>query len=114
MNAPRKNHAARKPLFVGVSLLLLVGMLFTTGCGYGKVSDRSYKVATALYGACLSKSEARLEKISQLIVQDETTEEPIPSHELVWLESIVEQAQEGNWESAAQSCKRMMKDQVEY
>ena len=101
-------------LAIGLLVIVTIGIYLSTGRGYGKVSDRSYKVATALYGACLSKNEARLEKISQLIVDDEGTEEPIPSHERVWLETIVEQAQDGNWESAAKSSKRMMEDQVEY
>ena len=99
---------------IGLMVMVVIGIYLTTGRGYGKVTDRSYKVATALYGACLSKSDARLEKISLLIIDDESTEEPIPSHERAWLTAIVEQAQDGKWESAAKSSKRMMEDQVEY
>ncbi len=114
MKRPKPESSAGKWILLAVGLLVIVGIYLISGRGYGKVSERSYKVATALYGACLSKSEARLEAISQLIVDDKDTEEPIPSHELAWLTSIVEQAQDGNWESAARSSKRMMEDQVEY
>jgi len=101
-------------LAIGLLVMVTIGIYLSVGRGYGKVSDRSYKVATALYGACLSKNEARLEAVSKLIVDDEGADESIPSHEREWLTSIVEQAQDGNWESAAKSSKRMMEDQVEY
>jgi len=114
MNKSQQNSSTGKWILLAVGLLVIVGIYLSTGRGYGKVTDRSYKVATALYGACLSKSEERLEKVSLLIVDDEGVDEPIPSHERAWLEAIVEQAQDGNWESAAKSSKRMMEDQVEY
>lgn len=114
MNQYENQNSPRVWIFLAIVALVAVAIYLSLGRGYGKVSPRSYKVATALYGACLSKSEARLEKISQLIVDDEATDEPIPDHEATWLTSIVEQAKNGDWESAAQSSKRMMEDQVEY
>lgn len=114
MKNSNANNSAGKWIVLAIGLLVIIGIYLSSGRGYGKVSDRSYKVATALYSACLSKSEARLEKVSQLIGDDKGTDEPIPSHERVWLTSIVEQAQDGDWASAAQASKRMMEDQVEY
>ena len=114
MKDSKVNNSVGKWILLAIGLLVIVGIYLSSGRGYGKVSDRSYKVATALYSACLSKSEARLEKVSQLIVDDEDTDQPIPSHERAWLTSIVEQAQGGDWAAAAQSSKRMMEDQVEY
>jgi hypothetical protein len=108
-----QNSSVVKWIVLAVALLVVVAIFFSMGRGYGKVSDRSYKYATALYSACLSESGERLEKISELIEKD-TIEELIPSHELKWLTAIVEQAQNGDWKSAAQSSKRMMEDQVEY
>lgn len=100
-------------IVLAVALSVVVGVYFSMGRGYGKVSDRSYKYATALYSVCLSKSGERLEKVSALIEKD-TVDELIPSHEHGWLASIVGRAQDGDWESAAKSSKRMMEDQVEY
>jgi len=101
MKDSKENRSALKWILLAIVLLVGIGIYLSTGRGYGKVSDRSYKVATALYSACLSKSEARLEAVSKLIVDDESGEQPIPSHEREWLTSIIEQAQDGNWESAA-------------
>ena len=114
MKNTQEKSSIGKWILAAIALLVIVGIYLSSGRGYGKVTDRSYKVATALYGACLSKSEERLEKVSLLIVDDEGVDAPIPSHERAWLTSIVEQAQNGDWESAAQSSKRMMEDQVEY
>ena len=115
MKDSKASSSTGKWILLATGLLVVtVGIYLSSGRGYGKVSDRSYKVATALYGACLSKNEARLEKIGELIVDEEGVDEPIPSHERAWLTSIVERAQEGDWASAAQSSKRMMEDQVEY
>ena len=106
-----------KWILLAVGLLIIIAAIYLSSTrGYGKVSDRSYKIATALYGACLSKSEARLETIGQLIsdASEDSSDEPIPNRERAWLNSILQQAQDGDWESAAESCKRMMEDQVEY
>ena len=114
MKDSKANNSAGKWIVLAIGLLVVIGIYLSSGRGYGKVSDRAYKVATALYSACLCKSEARLEKVSQLIANDESIDQPIPSHERAWLASIVEQAQEGDWAAAAQSSRRMMEDQVEY
>ena len=84
--------------------------------GYGKVSPRAYEVSTALYGACLAKSDARLESIEGLLDEGAETEDAstVSEDERRWLESMIRTARDGDWESAAKSARRMMEDQVEY
>ncbi len=91
--------------------LAVVAMGFFFNRGYGKVSPRTYECATALYGACLAKSEERIAKVEALF--DEPDTEEIPSTERVWLERIIEQAKRGEWKKASAAARRMMEDQVE-
>ena len=114
MKNSQQSGSLSKWIFVAIGVLVIIGIYLGSNRGYGKVSDRSYKVATALYGVCLSQNEERLEKVSLLLVDTADGEDSIPSHERAWLTSIVQTARNGNWESAAKASKRMMEDQVVY
>ena len=100
---------------LGVMLIGTVIMVWTSQ-GYGKVSPRAYEVSTALYGACLAKSDARLESIENLLDEDADREDTpgVSENERRWLESMIRTARDGDWKSAANSARRMMEDQVEY
>jgi hypothetical protein len=119
--------------------LLLVSCGFLIGCGgYGKVSPGAYQSATALFSACKAKTNDRLDKVEAFIQQQPVLSEadladsatnvdhkqktgaplpadlPITATEKSWLQQIIADARQGNWESAAKSCRRIMEDQVEY
>lgn len=96
------------------NVLILIACLFcvTLGCtGYGKVSDRTYELAKALYSICNAKDEQRLAKIRTMI-SDEKSGVAMTSREIDWLEDIVEQAAAGKWESAAAKARQLMEDQA--
>lgn len=97
-------------------ILIGAAIMFCSSQGYGKVSPRAYEVSTALYGACLAKSDARLESIEGLLDEDAEAEDAstVSEDERRWLESMIRTARDGDWESAAKSARRMMEDQVEY
>ena len=105
--------------------MLLAGLaiaVLTFGCiylwssrGYGKVSPHAYKVTTALYNACLTRSDARLDKVEKVLAQGPSTDvERLSAAEQRWLETIIRQARRGNWESATKSARRLLEDQVEF
>lgn len=100
-------------LAVVAALLLGVAITFLTDRGYGKVSPDAYEVSKALYGACLAKSDARLDAVEALFDDDSDQAVELNDKERRWLESMIATAKEGNWESAATSARRMMEDQVE-
>ena len=96
-----------------IVVVIVVALTFFLDRGYGKVSREAYQVATALYGACLSKSAPRIEKIQELLHDGglEFDATSISPQEKRWLQDVVQQAQESQWASAAAAAKRMMVDQ---
>ncbi len=102
------------------TLLILIAVTLTAATvyffcsqGYGKVSRRTYDMATAIYGACLAKSEIRVDKIQRLLSDDDTDSPEISPRERKWIDNIIRKAKNGNWESAAKAAKQIMEDQVE-
>lgn len=96
------------------TVLILITCLFctTSGCtGYGKVSDRTYELAKALYSICNAKDEQRLVKIRTMI-SDEKPGVAMTAREIDWLENIVEQAEAGQWDSASAKARQLMEDQA--
>ncbi len=101
-----------------LSLFIAVGIFWATR-GYGKISPNGYDYATALYGACLAKSEPRIARVAIMLEQEQSkpTGDPIDrisQRERGWLEGIVQLARQDQWERAAKMARRMMEDQVEY
>ncbi len=80
--------------------------------GYGKVGDKTYQFATAIYGACLAKSQTRIETIEQLLQADRDGDDPISEVEEGWLKEIIDLAKNDQWDSGAAKAKMMMNDQV--
>lgn len=100
-------------IFTRLVVVLVVGTtLLLAGCGgYGKVSDTAYEVATAVYSACLAESEARIDRVEDLL-DDEAFVEQMSDEEVQWLRSIIAKARDGKWQAAAKKARRMMEDQV--
>lgn len=117
-----------------VALVAIIALVVFLNRGYGTVSYPAYKIATALYGACLAKSEPRIDAIQLLLSESEdqgdrqdqsdqrdVTDPDIGSNglefdkisqqERTWLQSIIDAAKSADWNTAATEAKRLMEDQ---
>lgn len=95
-------------------LVLAVASLgYVAGCGYPKVSERSYDIAQALYSICNREQSDKLDAVAVLI-ESSATEGAISSDESRWLTAVVDQARAGEWESAAIETRQILEDQVEW
>lgn len=114
-------------LAIGFSVLLIVvvATVWWLNRGYGPVSERTYELSKAIYGACLAKSEARLGKIEVLLREEVDVapnvddgsishEAAVPANERKWMQGIIQLAREGHWETAAKKSRRIMLDQVHF
>ena len=89
-----------------------VAVLVWLNQGYGEVSPQTYQYSKALYSACQAKNESHLQKIQEML--QSSPEDALSDTERGWLEAILSQALEGQWEGAARKARRMMEDQVKY
>lgn len=92
--------------------LLVLTLLPLNGCGYPEVTPKTYELSKALYSVCNQKSEERLEAVQKLI-QSSLEQNEINESEADWLNGIIAQAQEGNWETATQEVRQLMEDQID-
>lgn len=91
--------------------LLTAVALQLNACGYPEVSPKTYEISKALYSICNQKSKERLETVTKLI-QSSLESQEITESEANWLNEIVAQAHEGEWESATLEARQLMEDQV--
>lgn len=113
------NSGGKTILGVVIAVVIVgVSIFYFADRGYGKVSSGTYDVASALYAACLAKSDERLNRIELLLNggdEDSPGEKPeLTEKEAEWLSRIIRTARGGKWEKAARSARRIMEDQVEY
>tara|TARA_R110002111_G_C6007511_1_gene374225 strand:- start:366 stop:635 length:270 start_codon:yes stop_codon:yes gene_type:complete len=87
-------------------------MIPLSGCGYPEVSPRTYEISKALYSVCNQKSQERLEIVTKLI-QSSLENKEISASEADWLNGIIAQAREGDWQSASKEVRQMMEDQID-
>ncbi len=116
---------------IGITIFLLLNR------GYGQISPGAYKIAGALYSVCLVKSEARLDAIERLLIDQPAGSSQNDSRnagvqaappdvssgpgdfsdltpkERKWLNSIVRLARNEKWDSAVAQLRRMLEDQVQ-
>lgn len=115
MNASQHKTSASRILLAIVGLVIIVSLFAYFNRGYGKVSDSTYRAATAIYGACLAKNDARIDAVQTLI--DSGSEEfdtsQITTEERKWLQSMIREAKSGEWDSAANAAKQLMEAQNE-
>lgn len=90
--------------------LLLAGLLL--GCGYGAVSERTYEVAQSLYNISNRRQADKLPQMRKLI-EESLEQRLLSAREADWLNEIVEDANQGNWDVAERKSRRMMQDQVQ-
>jgi len=94
-----------------LSFALLIILVFQYGCGYPEVSPKTYEISKALYSVCNQKSTERLETV-QTLIQSSLEKQEITDREADWLNGIIGQAQEGDWDRALQESRRIMEDQA--
>lgn len=99
-----------KSLVIIVVGLAIAGYIFYP-TGYGAISDDAYDLALASYGACLAKSEQRIQQI-QIILDDPESLENLTAQEHRWFRDLISKTRSNQWNRAATIAKRMMKDQV--
>lgn len=93
-------------------VLLVLTLLPLNGCGYPEVSPKTYELSKTLYSVCNQKSEERLEAVQKLI-QSALGQNEINEREADWLNGIIAQAQDGNWDTATKEVRQMMEDQID-
>lgn len=95
-----------------VFTVLLAAAIYFTNRGYGEVNAKTYDYAKALYSICNRRAEPGLDKIESMIARSVDAGE-ISATEAEWLNDIIAQARQGEWEVAAKNSRRMLADQVE-
>ena len=94
-----------------ICFLLFATFVFTSGCGYGKVSPTTYELAKSLYNVSNRKLSDKLDIVEERIETAETSKE-ISAREAKWLRGIANLAEQEQWNKAMKSARRMMEDQV--
>ena len=92
-------------------IFLLAGLICIAGCGYGKVSPTTYELAKALYNISNRKVSEKLVVAKQQIESAKEKNE-ITDQEAKWLKAILHRAEQGQWDKAMKSARRIMEDQV--
>ena len=87
-------------------------LLLLTGCGgYGDVSYTTYRYAQALYSITNRRAAEKLDQVTTQIDSARSSGQ-LSKREARWLEEIIADAREGNWQHANLACRTMMEDQV--
>ena len=103
-----------KPFLGALLLCLCVCQCALIGCSdYQGISPTAYQYAKALYGVTNRKRSEKLNEVNNLITSSEQ-EGTITSEEADWLLGVIDDARQGNWETAQQTARKMMRDQVQY
>lgn len=95
-------------IILAISCLILLNCV---GCGYPEVSPKTYEISKTLYSVCSLKQEQNLTRVADVISQACDAQE-VSASECAWLMDIVEQAQNGQWESATSEVRRILEDQT--
>jgi len=102
----------KRIVLLGIAILV-IAVVSLKGCGsYSEVNRLTYEHAKALYAACNSKKDDRLEKCSAMIAEAESAQE-ISGKEAGYLREIVSVAQDGQWEDAQAMARQLMTDQAD-
>jgi hypothetical protein len=91
-----------------VVLLIIFGVVAWLKSGYSRISDQGYDYALALVSACSRQDESRVQQIAQ-----EITESELPDYDRRVILAIAQQALEGDWQSAANLSRQLLKAQVQ-
>jgi hypothetical protein len=89
-----------------------LAFVFVAGCGSNPtLSQPAYQQAMALFNAVSRKDQAALSKLRDLITQASSDAE-ISTAEANLLLAVIENAQQGNWDSATARMRKLMERQA--
>lgn len=92
------------------SILLLIALI---GCSdYQGISPTAYQYAKALYNVTNRKRSDKLDEVNDLITSSKR-EGTITAQEADWLLGVIDNARDGDWETAQKTARQMMHDQVQ-
>lgn len=96
-----------------ISILVVgLGVSWWWNRDYGEISPRAYDYAMALFSACNQKKVDKVNEIGVLIEQD-AQKGQLASRETRWLQAIITQASNGNWDRANREIRSIMEDQIQ-
>lgn len=96
-----------------LSVLVVLASLPAAGCGGpGEVSPTAYEYSKSLYAITNRKAEMLLTGVSEQIASDLEANK-LSAAEAEMLNTIIEQADDGDWEDANRECRAVMEAQVE-
>ena len=98
-------------MFTDKRLIVFAVFLLAVGCGYREIGPTGYEFAKALYSVCNQKSADRLDTISAQVVAA-SEDEQLNRYEARTLHAIIDDAQQGEWETAQRATRALMKAQV--
>ncbi|MDG2409985.1 MAG: hypothetical protein P8M53_13330 [Pirellulales bacterium] len=88
-------------------------LCLSVGCSdYQGISPTAYQYAKALYNVTNRKRSEKLDQVSDLIAVSRQDGQ-ITEQEVEWLERIIEDARDGDWQTAQKTARQMMSDQVQ-
>ena len=86
--------------------------MLVVGCGGpGPVGPRAFEHAQALYSVSNLQADDRVEMMAEKIDAD-LASGALTDHEANWLRGVVDDARDGDWKSAMQTARSIMKDQA--
>ncbi len=91
---------------------LLLAVSLCLGCGgYPEISPAAYQYAKALYSVANRQRSEKLDAVSHQISESQR-DGKITEREAEWLRRIIDDARQGEWQTAQQVARQMMDDQV--
>lgn len=91
--------------------LLLAGLIFVAGCGYPRISPAAVELTKVIDTVCNLRSAAQIEPARGLVLE-RYQEGAVSEEERRLLETILNVAEKGQWESAAARCRRLLEAQT--
>lgn len=91
--------------------LLLAGLIFVVGCGYPRVTSDAVELTKVIDTVCNLRSAAQIDPARGLVLE-RYQEGAISEEERQMLETILNVAEKGQWESAAARCRRLLEAQT--
>ncbi len=105
------HSAANASLRYQGGLFLLT--IFLAGCNrYAEASPTCSQITVALFSVCNLRDEARLTTVAEQIAQASKAGQ-LTEREANWLNSIVESARSGDWETAGAEARSLLDAQVD-
>lgn len=92
--------------------ILVLSLVLGTGCGSNPtLSQPGYKQALAVFNAVSRKDEVAISKLHDIITKSKSDSE-VPASEADILLAVIENAKQGNWESATARMRKLLEKQA--